>query len=100
MQSLYAVRQNMKPSQSLLAQLPPPPPQQQHQQQQFDSVYGNKIAKVKQSQKTSKNVHVTPLVSVILPAEHSYQLSSDININEVGEKNSFKLQKKVLLYFF
>lgn len=86
MHNLYAIRQNAKPLPSFLSQLPSSErqrPQQQQQQQQFDSVYGNKITKIKQSQKITKNVHVTPLVGVIVP-DHTYQLNSDINNNEVG----------------
>lgn len=86
MHSLYAIRQNMKPLPSFLPQLPSPERQQQQQQQQLDSVYGNKISKIKQSQKITKNVNVTPQVGLIVP-DHSYQLS-DINNNEVGEQKS------------
>lgn len=86
MHSLYAIRPNTKPISSLLAQLP----SSQRQQQQFDSVHENRNAKIKQSQKIAKNVHVTPIVGVIIP-EHSYQLNSNIDNNEVSDKKELEI---------
>lgn len=90
MHNLYAMRQNIKPLASLFAQLPSSQ-HHQHQEQQFDTVYENQIAKIKQSQKTTKNVHVTPF-SVIIP-EQSYPINSDVNYNEVGDKNDLYFLK-------
>lgn len=85
MHNLYAIRQQQQQQQHH---------QHQHQQQQIDAAYENTIPKIKQSQKITKNVHVAPLVSLIIP-EHSYQLNSDISKNEVGAKDGICQKRKI-----
>lgn len=53
------------------------------------SYIDDKIKKIKQPQKLTKNVFITPLVDVVIP-QQSYQLNSDVYSNEV----SFVANKK------
>lgn len=53
------------------------------------SYIDDKIKKIKQPQKLTKNVFVTPLVDVVVP-QQTYQLNSDVYSNEV----SFVANKK------
>lgn len=71
----------MKPIQSLLPLLPS---SHRQKQQQIDSVYDDKTAKLKHSQKITKNI--TPLAGPII---------SELHVNKGIENNEVSSQKNV-----